>query len=90
MPLANTCLRVLTALLGYLSLNTMSIRSSHDEDERAEVVRRFNSPEFAVDVLVTSLQLNGFGINFHGACHNGIVLEYPHNIQTLLNAFGRL
>ncbi|KIL95599.1 hypothetical protein FAVG1_00336 [Fusarium avenaceum] len=81
---------VLTALLKYLSLDTMSIRSSHDENQRAEAVLRFNSPQASVDVLVTSLQLNGFGINFHGACHNGIVLEYPHNIQTLLNAFGRL
>jgi hypothetical protein len=68
----------------------MSIRSSHDENERAEAVHRFNSPDSTADVLITSLQLNGFDINFHGACHNGIVLEYPHNIQTLLNAFGRL
>jgi hypothetical protein len=54
------------------------------------MVRQFNDPENRVDALVVSFQLDGFGLNLQGACHHGIVMEYPKNLPTMLHGFGRL
>jgi hypothetical protein len=68
----------------------LNVRKEHTYTERATAVRNFNDPNFGADAFVTSLQLGAFGLNFHGACHHGIILEYPHNILTLNHALGRL
>ncbi|KAK2480190.1 hypothetical protein H9L39_09564 [Fusarium oxysporum f. sp. albedinis] len=81
---------ILMALLTSLCVNALNIRSSNDVDQRAHMVRQFNDPESQVDALVVSFQLDGFGMNLQGACHYGIVVEYPKNLPTMLHGFGRL
>lgn len=58
--------------------------------ERESAQRKFNSPDGNVDVLITSTQLNSFGVNYHRMCHRGILLEMPQNLNTQLQVFGRL
>ncbi|SCV30511.1 uncharacterized protein FFB14_03085 [Fusarium fujikuroi] len=83
---------ILTALLTSLCVKTLNIRSKHDVDQRAHMVRQFNnaSTENGAEALVMSFQLGGFGLNLHGACHHGIIVEYPENLPTMLHSFGRL
>ncbi|KAG9502235.1 hypothetical protein J7337_005061 [Fusarium musae] len=81
---------ILMALLTSLCVKTLNIRSSHNADQRAHMVRQFNHPGSQVDALVASFQLDGFGMNLQGACHHGIVVEYPKNLPTMLHGFGRL
>ncbi|EXK91853.1 hypothetical protein FOQG_05870 [Fusarium oxysporum f. sp. raphani 54005] len=81
---------ILMALLTSLCVNALNIRSSNDVDQCAHMVRQFNDPESQVDALVVSFQLDGFGMNLQGACHYGIVVEYPKNLPTMLHGFGRL
>ncbi|KAK2687393.1 hypothetical protein QWA68_013842 [Fusarium oxysporum] len=81
---------ILMALLTSLCVNALNIRSSNDVDQRAHMVGQFNDPESQVDALVVSFQLDGFGMNLQGACHHGIVMEYPKNLPTMLHGFGRL
>ncbi|KAG4263590.1 hypothetical protein FPRO03_09897 [Fusarium proliferatum] len=81
---------ILTALLTSLCVETLNIRSSHTVDQRAKMVREFNNPQNRVEALVLSFQLGGFGLNLHGACHHGIIVEYPDNLPTMLHGFGRL
>ncbi|KAM0288357.1 hypothetical protein ACHAO9_007262 [Fusarium lateritium] len=78
---------ILTGLLKTIDIETECIRTSQTQAERGLAAFEFNSPSSDTEVLVTSFQLSGFGINLHGASHSGIILEYPHNIQTLSNAF---
>ncbi|RKK85837.1 hypothetical protein BFJ69_g1445 [Fusarium oxysporum] len=86
-PLTST---ILTALLTSLCVETLNIRSRHTADQRARMVREFNNPQNRGEALVISFQLGGFGLNLQGACHHGIILEYPENLPTMLHAFGRL
>ncbi|KAG5763651.1 hypothetical protein H9Q72_008267 [Fusarium xylarioides] len=86
-PLTST---ILTALLTSLCVETLNIRSSHTVDQRAKMVREFTNPQNRAEALVMSFQLGGFGLNLHGACHHGIIVEYPDNLPTMLHAFGRL
>ncbi|KAM0078914.1 hypothetical protein ACKRZS_008782 [Fusarium odoratissimum] len=86
-PLTST---ILTALLTSLCVKTLNIRSKHDVDNRASIVRQFNNPKNGAEALVMSSQLGGFGLNLQGACHHGIIVEYPENVPTMLHAFGRL
>ncbi|RBA09768.1 hypothetical protein FPRO05_05704 [Fusarium proliferatum] len=81
---------ILTALLTSLCVETLNIRSSHTVDQRAKMVREFNNPQNRAEALVLSFQLGGFGLNLHGACHHGIIVEYPDNLPTMLHGFGRL
>lgn len=80
----------MTALLTSLCVETLNIRSRHTADQRARMVREFNNPQNRGEALVISFQLGGFGLNLQGACHHGIILEYPENLPTMLHAFGRL
>ncbi|KAF4442657.1 hypothetical protein F53441_11698 [Fusarium austroafricanum] len=77
-------------LTSILSLKTLNIRSSDNPTERSKAVREFNNPGSLVDVLVTSFQLCGFGLNLHRVCHYGIIVEYPLNLPTMIHALGRL
>ncbi|KAF5531381.1 transcription regulatory SNF2 [Fusarium napiforme] len=86
-PLTST---ILTALLTSLCVETLNIRSSHTVDQRAQIVREFTNTQNRAEALVMSYQLGGFGLNLHGACHHGIIVEYPDNLPTMLHAFGRL
>ncbi|KAF4996847.1 hypothetical protein FDECE_12283 [Fusarium decemcellulare] len=81
---------ILNGLFTCLGVRSLHVRSAHSAHERAKAVRHFNDPKTDVGVLITSLQLGAFGVNYHGACHHGIILEYPHNLPTVMHAVGRL
>ncbi|KAF5620325.1 uncharacterized protein FTJAE_11682 [Fusarium tjaetaba] len=81
---------IVAALLTSVCVTTLNIRSSNKPHERAQMVRKFNDPDEKFDALVVSFELGGFGMNLQGACHHGIVVEYPDNIPTMLHGFGRL
>jgi hypothetical protein len=68
----------------------VTIRSAHAQSERAEAISRFNNPNEKVDALVTSLALSSVGINLHHCSHRMLVLEYPRNINTLIQGISRL
>jgi superfamily II DNA/RNA helicase len=71
-------------------MRLLTIRSAHTQQERSEVIYKFNDPSEKVDVLVTSLALSSVGINLHRCAHRMIFLEFPRNINTLLQALSRL
>ncbi|RTE76991.1 hypothetical protein BHE90_008555 [Fusarium euwallaceae] len=54
-------------------------------DERATAIGKFNDEnQSEIDVLITSFGLGADGGNFHGACHVGILLQYPDDIRTIM------
>lgn len=68
---------MILAMLEALGIRTLSIQSKHSQGERDSAVKKFNSATMPISALVTSLQLSGFGVNFHLACHHGIIVERP-------------
>ncbi|RTE76983.1 hypothetical protein BHE90_008561 [Fusarium euwallaceae] len=83
-------LMILNALLTYLGVRSLHIRSAHPMAERIKAIQAFNDPNEDVGALISTFQLNGFGVNLHEACHHEIIVEYPHNLSTVLHGFGRL
>ncbi|KAI8718083.1 hypothetical protein NCS52_00886300 [Fusarium sp. LHS14.1] len=83
-------LMILNAFLTYLGVKSLHIRSAHPMAEHVKAIQAFNNPNEDVGALITTFQLAGFGINLHGACHHGIIVEYPQNLSTILHAIGRL
>ncbi|RSL69016.1 hypothetical protein CEP54_002558 [Fusarium duplospermum] len=83
-------LMILNALLTYLDVRSLHIRSAHPMVERIKAIQAFSDPNEDVGCLITTFQLAAFGINLHGACHHEIIVEYPHNLSTILHAIGRL
>ncbi|RSM20314.1 hypothetical protein CDV31_000809 [Fusarium ambrosium] len=83
-------LMILNALLTYLGIRSLHIRSAHPMAERIKAIQAFNDPNEDVGALISTFQLNGFGVNLHEACHHEIIVEYPHNLSTVLHGFGRL
>lgn len=71
-------------------IHTLHIHSRVDQSERDWAIRRFNSHETHYTTLLTSTQLSAFGVDFHFACHTGIMLEEPINTGTAVQAMGRL
>ncbi|PTD05729.1 hypothetical protein FCULG_00002200, partial [Fusarium culmorum] len=81
---------MILAMLEALGIRTLSIQSKHSQGERDSAVKKFNSATLPISALATSLQLSGFGVNFHLACHHGIIVERPQNLGTQIQAIGRL
>lgn len=71
-------------------LNTLVVRSVHTQQERDRAKARFNKKGSGVDVLITSSQLNPFGVNYQVSCSDGVVLENPNNLNTLFQIVGRI
>lgn len=71
-------------------LNTLVVRSVNTQQERDRAKTKFNDKSSGVDVLITSTQLNSFGVNYQKNCSDGIVLENPNNLNTLFQIVGRL
>ncbi|KAM0502726.1 hypothetical protein ACHAP8_003556 [Fusarium lateritium] len=82
--------QMILAMLEALGIRTLSIQSKHSQGERDSAVKKFNSVNMPISALVTSLQLCGFGVNFHLACHHGIIVERPYNLGNQIQAIGRL
>jgi hypothetical protein len=64
--------------------------SRHGQQEREKAVADFNDPTSPFDCLVTSMQLSAHGVNFHKACHHGVLVENGNNTSSVLQAMGRL
>ncbi|KAJ4175236.1 hypothetical protein NW754_005656 [Fusarium falciforme] len=53
--------------------------------ERPTAIRKFNDEKHSdIDVFITSFGRGADGGNFHGACHVGILFQYPDDIQTMM------
>ncbi|KAI0377893.1 P-loop containing nucleoside triphosphate hydrolase protein [Hypomontagnella monticulosa] len=70
--------------------NVSSIRADITLSERSRIIEDFNNPSTAIDVLLTSMDLSAFGLNLHGACNKGIVVQWPWSANYLLQVLGRL
>ncbi|KAL7951502.1 P-loop containing nucleoside triphosphate hydrolase protein [Trichoderma barbatum] len=81
---------MVNALLVAAGIPTLHYMSRNSQTERDAAVEAFNNPASPYTCLVTSLQLSAFGVNFHKACHRGLILEQPMNQAILLQAQGRL
>jgi hypothetical protein len=57
---------------------------------RQLVLDQFKDPKSNVDAMVTSMAMGAYGLNLHEACHHGIVVQFPHSANTLLQCIGRL
>jgi hypothetical protein len=53
-------------------------------------VSKFNDPNQAADVFISTFKDVEQGLVFHGACNHGIVFEYPSNLGTLRKAIQTL
>ncbi|QYS93755.1 hypothetical protein H0G86_001124 [Trichoderma simmonsii] len=90
-PLSNDVSpRIVNALLVAVGVSTLHYMSRHSQAKRDDVVQSFNNPSSHYTCLVTSLQLSAFGVNFHKACHRGLILEMPANLSIVFQAMGRL
>jgi SNF2 family DNA or RNA helicase len=77
-------------LLGLLEINFMAIRASTRPDDRVRITRQFNNKNNSTLVLLTTFRMCSLGINLQSSCHQMVVLETARNINTLLQAIGRI
>lgn len=73
-----------------MGFDTLAIRASMSEDERSLAAERFNDPMDPSQVLLSTFELVGFGMNLHGACNVLVILEEPRNTNTKLQGLGRV
>jgi hypothetical protein len=81
---------VVYALLQIAGVRTLHITSRTAQADRDRHIANFNQIGSTFGALVTSLQLNAFGVDFHHDCHIGISLERPNNTTADMQAGGRL
>ncbi|RSL45994.1 hypothetical protein CEP53_010524 [Fusarium sp. AF-6] len=59
----------------------------HSRRERASGLAKFNNPRNSeFDALITPYQRGADGGNFYGACHHGVIVEFPDDIRSLYRA----
>ncbi|KAJ4243471.1 hypothetical protein NW762_014802 [Fusarium torreyae] len=68
---------------GYHSRD-ISNMSSHSD--RGLAIYHFNDAKQGTDALITTFAVGKVGSNFYGACHRGLILEYPNNLDDLVSA----
>ncbi|KAH7146311.1 P-loop containing nucleoside triphosphate hydrolase protein [Dactylonectria macrodidyma] len=81
---------MVNALLVCIGMKTLHYTSRNSQNERDSAIARFNDRTNDYQCLITSMKLAAFGVNFHKACHHGIIVEPPENLSILLHATGRL
>ncbi|KLP16284.1 Uncharacterized protein LW94_1843 [Fusarium fujikuroi] len=81
---------MMLAMLEALGIRTLTVQSKHSQGERDAAVKKFNSATYPVSAMITSMKLSSLGVNFHHACWDGLIMEYPHNMGTQIQALGRL
>ena len=59
-----------------------------DNDERADIIKRFKAQE--IDVLITNPHTLAESISLHKACHDAIYFEYSYNLVHLLQSKDRI
>ncbi|KAF5567439.1 dead helicase [Fusarium napiforme] len=78
------------AQLEALGIRTLTVQSKHSQGERDAAVKKFNSPAYPISAMITSMKLSSLGVNFHHACCDGLIMEYPSNMGTQIQSLGRL
>jgi hypothetical protein len=73
--------------LGY---DVLTIRAEHTHAERRKIVQNFNDAEYRCHALIIGFALGAYGLDFHLDCAKLIIIELPHNVNSLIQAFGRI
>jgi hypothetical protein len=73
-----------------MGLSVVGVRSSHTPREREDAINRFQSPHSSADVFVSSISVCGMGVNLHSQCSFGIIVQYPANLNKVVQTLGRL
>jgi SNF2 family DNA or RNA helicase len=68
----------------------MAIRASTRPDDRCKIAWRFNDENDSNLVLLTTLRTFSLGFNLQGTLLGIVILEPARNINTLLQAIGRI
>ena len=90
MLLADIYLRIMNAILVLAGVETLHITSRTPQSDRDRAIRLFAKASDEHTVLLTSSALNAFGVDFHRACHQGIMFEESSNIANKQQCCGRL
>ena len=70
---------------------TAWLRAGITQAERDHIISDFNDKNGTLRVLITTHQVGGFGVNLHrSGCHHMVILEFPRNINTVLQSMARL
>lgn len=81
---------LLAFFLDLLGINTVEIKSSMNLDQKQALMDDFNNPQMPISVLLTSFKACSVGVNLHRDCHKVCMLGMPENVNTLLQAIGRV
>jgi len=73
-----------------IGLRVLSMRSDHSQNDRSDTLKRFKTKGSPYDVLLVSMRLGSYGLNFHDDCCKLIIVEQPFNLNTLIQAIGRV
>ncbi|KAF4957344.1 hypothetical protein FSARC_11343 [Fusarium sarcochroum] len=82
----NTTARTLNEIILAAGYDSCEISNISSASERAYAINRFNDANQETDALITTFALGSAGLNFHGACHRGLILEYPTNLDDMVDA----
>ncbi|KAH7019095.1 hypothetical protein EDB80DRAFT_869773 [Ilyonectria destructans] len=74
--------RMLNVLLVACGTRSLHYMSRNSQAERDTAVEHFNDANSQYSVLITSMQLAAFGVNFHKACRRGQIIEDASNLPT--------
>ncbi|KAI0544487.1 hypothetical protein F4679DRAFT_591328 [Xylaria curta] len=84
------CQQLLVSIIAKMGIGVGSARASDQAKARTAAIARFNDPKDDMMVFVCNANVDLIGTNFHGACADGIMLQYPQTITMAQQAFGRL
>jgi hypothetical protein len=80
---------LIVCFLKLMGIATAEIRSNMDNEEKAENAARFDNRHDETMVLVSSFKASGVGLNLQHACFQIVMMAFPENINSLLQAVGR-
>ncbi len=69
---------------------TAWLRAGITQAERDRIVTNFTNDSGALQVLISTHQVGGFGINLQANCSRMVIVELPRNLNTLLQTQARL
>jgi SNF2 family DNA or RNA helicase len=77
-------------VLRRLGIRSVSITAAKSQDERNDAVLEFTTPENPCQVMNTTYNCGGTGLNLHGCCSIVILLEPAPNFNLETQAIGRV
>ncbi|RMZ78246.1 hypothetical protein DV737_g3998, partial [Chaetothyriales sp. CBS 132003] len=76
--------------LDLLGLPFLELRSGQTVQEKEMTIARFNDPYQRAKILITTFKATAVGVNLHKACHNVVMMSMPENVNSALQAIGRV